>query len=296
MVRLRSRLAPRQATLGDPVIWTLSADLPASARPGKLLRGSTAPELDIRPPREARKEHSPDGDQRRALWSWPYQVRGFTLGQVALPLVRVPVAFGTARDTLYFPADTLAVDSLTRAATGTVLPDRGAIAPELRPIDYVVAGALVVVLLAILALILRAVRKRREAPVVAEPVETPEEALRRSLSELRAMGETLPRDGFYDRLSMAIRLYAGSVTGVSTRDRTTLEIVRELRALPDIPPDGLDAVRRALSRADLAKFARRGGAWDEALQVLELADRLPEQLPARPHPVEASPAAGLGGG
>jgi hypothetical protein len=60
-----------------------------------------------------------------------------------------------------------------------------------------------------------------------------------------------------------------------------MEIVRDLRAAGSVPPEGVDALRRALSRADLAKFARRGGGWDEALDVLDTAERLPERLPAR---------------
>ncbi len=261
---LKSAVSPRRATLGDPVEWTLSAELPESATPGKLLRDRDAAELDVRAPKEpgrAPAAKDPSRSEGRELWTWPYRVRGFALGKVALPAVRLPVAFGSRRDTLLFPADTLAIDSLTSAATGAVLPDRGPILPELRPVDYAVAGLLALVALAAIALL---------------------------IASLRARGEPLPRDEFYDRLSLALRDYAAAATGTTTRDRTTLEIVRELREREEAPPDGVDALRRALARADLAKFARRGGGWDEAVEALDLAERLPEKLPARTRTPEPS--------
>ena len=301
-ILLKSSVSPRRVTLGDPVVWTLAAELPASGRPGKLLRSRAAAELDVQPPRAPGSEPSrsatlagePAG---RTLWTWPYQIRGFGLGLIALPAVRLPVAFGTERDTLLFPADTLAVDSLTRAATGTVLPDRGPVTPELRPIDYGVAAGLLLVLLVAALLIVRAVRRRREQPAEVVPEEPPDEALRRALASLRAEGEPMARDAFYDRLSLAIRDYAAAATGITTRDRTTMEIVRDLRERSEVAPAGIDALRRALARADLAKFARRGGGWDEALDVIGLAERLPETLPARRPPAdEAEPTDRAGEG
>ncbi|HLQ65822.1 MAG TPA: hypothetical protein VK123_01165 [Candidatus Limnocylindrales bacterium] len=292
-VLLRSSVSPRRSTLGDPVVWTLSAELPASARPGKLLRGPTVPELDVRPPREG----EPERRDSRTLWSWPYQIRGFGLGRIALPAVRLPVEFGGTRDTLLFPADTLAVDSLTAAATGAVLPDRGPITPELRPIDYAVAGLLALLLLALIALAIRAVRRRRHPESrPAAPPEPPEAALRRVVADLRDRGERLARGEFYDRISLAVRDYAAAVTGITTRDRTTMEVVRDLEAKGGVPRDGIDALRRALARADLAKFARRGGGWEDALDVLELAHRLPERLPQRQEPpAHTRGGAGAGG-
>lgn len=296
-VVLKSSVSPRRVTLGDPSVWTLTADLPAGAVPGKLLRSAAAPELDLAAPKaprvEASRSSGTKGAADRAVYHWPYQIRGFGLGPIALPAVRLPVTYGTARDTLIFPADTLAVDSLTRAASGTVLPDRGPITPELRRVDYVVAAALLLLAIVAALLIARSIRRRRtrgEAPPV--PAEPPDVLLRRAIATLRAEGEPMPRDAFYDRLSFAIRDYAAAATGITTRDRTTMEIVRDLRAAGSVPPDGVDALRRALSRADLAKFARRGGGWDEALDVLDTAERLPERLPARPPAAAESGAAG----
>lgn len=287
--RLRSTVAPRRVTLGDPVRWTLAAEMPASVKPGRILRGRVAPELDLVPPKQAATRT--EGD--RVVTEWTYEACGFTLGRIALPLVLVPVQSGSMHDTLLFPADSLAVDSLTPAATGIVVPDRGPIAPKLRPVDYAVAGLGVLLLLAALLLGIRALRRRRAGPVApAAPPEPAETRLRRVIGELRAEGERLPRDRFYEILSLAIRDYAAAITAITTRDRTTAEIVRELRSRGDVPEEGIEALGRALARSDLAKFARRGGSWDEALDVVAIAERLPDRLPARPpEPPAAEPAA-----
>jgi hypothetical protein len=291
-VLLKSGVSPRRATLGDPVEWTLSAELPAAAAAGKILRDPRGTDRDVRPPKEpVRVPAAKDADrsEARQLYTWSYQIRAFALGKVPLPAMRLPVAFGARRDTLAFPADTVAIDSLTPAATGAVLPDRGPITPELRPVDYAVAGVIALVLVVAILLLVRAL-KRRRAPVAPEiPAEPADVLLRREVAALRERGEPLPRDEFYDRLSLAIRDYAAAVTGITTRDRTTLEIVRELRGRSGderASSEGVDALRRALARADLAKFARRGGGWDEAMEALDLAERLPEKLPAR---IEAPP-------
>ncbi|HEV8128826.1 MAG TPA: hypothetical protein VGQ14_04150 [Candidatus Eisenbacteria bacterium] len=294
---LKSGLAPRRATLGDPVEWTLSAELPAAAAPGKLLRDPRGTDLDVRPPKEP--VHTPAArdagrSESREIWTWSYRIRAFALGKVPLPAMRLPVAFGSLRDTLVFPADTVAIDSLTPAATGAVLPDRGPITPELRPVDYAVAGVIALVLLAAILLLMRALRRRRAPVAPAAPAEPPDVLLRREVTALRERGEPLPRDEFYDRLSLAIRDYAAAVTGITTRDRTTLEIVRELREREEASSEGVDALRRALARADLAKFARRGGGWDEAMEALDLAERLPEKLAVRTHAPEADAILGNG--
>jgi len=293
-ILLKSRVAPRRVTLGDPAAWTLTAELPVGAVPGKLLRAPIGPELDIVAPRAPVTETTHSGPNKRApdraVYHWPYQVRGFGLGAIALPTVLLPVTYGTSRDTLIFPADTLAVDSLTRAATGIVLPDRGPITPELRPVDYAVLGGLLLLLIVAAFLIVRAIRRRRQRdqePV--RPADPPDVLLRRAIAALRAEGEPMARDTFYDRLSLAVRDYAAAVTGITTRDRTTMEIVRDLQTRTGVAKDGIDALRRALTRADLAKFARRGGGWDEALEVLDTAERLPERLPAAPPPAPAAP-------
>ncbi|HEX7079076.1 MAG TPA: hypothetical protein VF363_11700 [Candidatus Eisenbacteria bacterium] len=295
--RVTSRLTPRRVTLGDPVRWTLAAELPAAARPHALLRDSAAASLDVGPflPPETRREGN------RAIWTWVAPVRGFDLGDVALPAARLALFVGATPDTIAFPLDTLAVDSLTAASSGQVVPDRGALPTELRPIDYVVAGLLAALAAAALWLLVRAIgrarARRRAAAAFPEKAEPPSLRLRRELDVLRAEGAALPRDRFYDRLSAAVRDYAAAVTGVPARDRTTRELTRELAARADVTRDAIDALARALDRADLARFARRGGGWEEALATIAEADRLPERLPdPTPAPSATASAAAAAGG
>jgi len=198
-------------------------------------------------------------------------------------LARIGVSGKGVLDSLVFPPDTLAVDSLTQARADSLLPDRGPVPTELRPIDYAVAGGLLLLALALLWFAIAAVRRararKRNLLVAAEVPVLPAETYRLALAALRDAGETLSLDLFYERLSGAIRDYAGAVTGVPARDRTTTEIERELVAGGSVSREGVDALASALRRADLAKFARRAGGWDEARAALAEAERLPERLP-----------------
>ena len=58
-------------------------------------------------------------------WTWKHEVRGFDLGAIALPAARIAVTGKGVLDSLVFPPDTLAVDSLTHARADSLLPDRG---------------------------------------------------------------------------------------------------------------------------------------------------------------------------
>jgi hypothetical protein len=210
-----------------------------------------------------------------------------------MPAVRLPVEGNTVRDTLLFPPDTLVIDSLSQAATDSVLPDRGAAPTELRPIDYVVAALLTLIGIALAGLVAGAIlgarRRKRAAAAAKEVPEPPASALRRALAALRQEGAALPGDVFYDRLSSAIRDYAAAVTGVPARDRTTTEIEAELKTRGGMPRDGVEALVDALRRADLAKFARSAGAWEDAVAAIKEARRLPERLVDAPQKRPAEP-------
>ena len=286
--RLRSEVSPRRATLGDPVRWTLIAELPKSVTPGPLVLDSAGTGLEVKP------RSVPHGGEatNAGRWTWTQDVRGFDLGSLPLPAARISVSGRGVRDSLFFPPDTLAIDSLTQARADSLLPDRGPVPTELRPIDYAVAAALLLAALAILWATIAAVRRARDKKrdllaVAAAPVPA-DEAYRLALAALRETGETLSFDVFYERLSGAIRDYAAAVTGVPARDRTTTEIEREVKATGAVGRDGTDALVSALRRADLVKFARIRGGWDEARAALSEAERLPERLPP-PVPVTTPP-------
>ncbi len=296
--RLRSRVEPHRVTLGDRAVWHLSADLPPRSTAGAPLRDPADSSLDV-------TVRDPAGAFRREgglRWGYALDLRGFTLGAIPLPLVRLPVRVGAENDTLDFPPDTLFVDSLTQASTGDVQPDRGPLPTELRPIDIAVAVAAGLVALALIAwiaiLVRNAIRRRKgvAAPEPAAPPEAPESILLRELGRLREVAASLPRDQFYDGLSLALRAYATAVTGVPALDLTTTELARELGREPLVDENGRDSLVRALRRSDLAKFARREDPLAEAREALEeaaaLAGRLlrpPPTPPTTPSPSSQSP-------
>jgi hypothetical protein len=161
-------------------------------------------------------------------------VRGYDIGRVPLPRVRLAAYAAGTIDTLEFPPDTLYVDSLTPAMSGSVEPDRGPVPTELRPTDYVVeiVGALLAIAGIVVAVWFyrRAKRRSQTAGEAALAPEPPEVVFLRSIESLRAEVGSLSRDRFYDRLSLAIRVYVAAVTGVPALDRTTGELERELLA------------------------------------------------------------------
>jgi hypothetical protein len=286
---LKSQVEPARVTLGDRAVWRLTAELSIAAVPGTLLR--EAPEdsaLEITPtgsPRSFRRES-------KLTWSASFEARGFDIGRLPLPRALLPTILDGVRDTLEFPPDTLFVDSLTPAMTGSVEPDRGPLPTELRPIDYVV-GALAALLL--VALVVAAVRLLRGArtrggaePAAGVTPEAPETVFIRAIDSLRGEVGSLARDRFYDKLSLAVRTYVAAVTGVTALDMTTWELERELSDRGDVRREAVAAVGRMLRRSDLAKFARQEDPLAEAASALDeaaaLAGRLRPEAPSAPSP------------
>ncbi|HEU4725143.1 MAG TPA: hypothetical protein VFU59_07585 [Candidatus Eisenbacteria bacterium] len=295
-VVVRSEATPRRVTLGDPVVWTLTASLPPSAAPSAVLLDSVPPALDIAPKGEPTLRNTRGG----VTWSRRYDVKGFDLGAIALPGARLSVRVASPDgaafpDTLAFPPDSIAVDSLTPAATGATAPDRGPIDPGLRPIDWAVAGVVALVVAILLVLLVRRWNRRRARPDVVEPVEPPEPRFARALESLRAEGPTLARDAFHERLSDAIRRYVGDVTGIDTIDLTTRELDREMKRSARTRPEAAAEIVRILRRSDLVKFARRADAWDEARALLEDAAKLSGTVAVAAPPSSAPAAPGTPG-
>jgi len=284
-VLVRSEVSPRRVTLGDPVVWTLTATVPRKCEP-EAIRLDPAPaslELvprgapNVRPGRDA------------YVWSRRYDLRGFDLGPIALPTavlgVRVRAGNGAvSTDEIPFPADTLVVDSLTQSASGALSPDRGPLDPGLRPVDLGIAATLALLVLGAIIVLLARWRHRRERPGPAIPVEPPEVAFERAMESLRREGATLARGAFHDQLSEAIREYVAATTGVDALDLTTRELERELKRSGRARPEAAAEVARILRRSDLVKFAKRADVWEEAKALLDDAARLAGAVAPAPTP------------
>jgi hypothetical protein len=296
-VSVRSDLAPKRATLGDLVLWTLTATLPEGTEPGALRLDPGDPALEIVPRASATRR----AKGATIVWERRFEVRGFGLGSFALPAAALPVRRGSGdeaiTDSLLFPPDSLGVDSLTTASTGDLDPDRGPIDPGPRPVDLAVAAGLALVLLAAVVAASALWRKRRRRVEAAPPPIPPETTYLEAIASLERDGADLPRDAFHERLSDAIRRYVGAVAGVDAMDRTTRELEGELRASRRARPEAVAEVGRILRRSDLVKFARREDAWTEARALLDDARRLAGSVAPAPPPSPApeTPPAPAGG-
>jgi hypothetical protein len=265
-VRLRSELSPARGTLGDRVVWNLSVSLDTGAKPETALVDSPSASLEM----DASKGAVAKAEGGRIKWSREYVLRPFDLGALTLPRATLPVVVAGRIDTLEFPRDTLFVDSLTQAAGGAIRPDRGPIQTPLRPVDYIVAGIVALVIAALAAFLIRAwVRARgRKVTVSAPEPDPPEKTFEHALDALEGEVATLPRDVFYERLAQALRAYAASVTQAPAPDLTTAELDRALARDPVVSTKGREALIATLRRADLAKFARFEDEVAEAKGIL----------------------------
>jgi hypothetical protein len=275
-VKLRSELVPARGTLGDRIAWRLTASLGPGIQARTPLVAKPPESLDL----DASKAGALTAERSGSVWSREYILRGFDLGAIALPQAALAVTVAGKPDTLEFPPDTLFVDSLTAAATGTLRPDRGAITPPLRPVDYAVLASLALLLVAgiVYAILLLKRRRRAETAAVPLPPEPPEAALDRSLEKLEAELAGLPRDVFYERLSLALRAYAAAAASVPAPDLTTAELDRELARHARVIKEGRENLIGTLRRADLAKFGRFEDEESEARSILRQARSISGRL------------------
>jgi hypothetical protein len=273
-VRLKSELSPARGTLGDPIAWRLTATLGEGARAGAVILEPAPSSLEL-------DSAGVSASAGAGAWARAYTLRGFDIGAIPLPRAQIPVTAADRTDTLEFPRDTLFVDSLTQTATGTLRPDRGPIAPPLRPVDIAVAAGATLLLLALVVFLIRLWlhgRRRKEVAEAPAPPEPPEVLLARSLDALERDVATLERDVFYERLAQALRVYAAAATGVPATDLTTTELDRELSRRPGVSAEGQEALIAALRRADLAKFARYRDEESEARSIVRQARSVPGKL------------------
>jgi hypothetical protein len=296
--RLRSELRPARTTLGEIVTWRLTVETPARRSHVRLsvaASDSTIEVGEMSTPSPGARLRTPTIGRERDTWRFERMVRAFDLGPRPLPAAVALIAEGTRVDSLCFPPDTLFVDSLTAGPRDEVDPDRGPLPVDLRPIDRIVAvaGTLLLALFVVAAFWLGRRRWVRAREVAAGPQpEPPAARYLRALDALRGEVGRLPRDAFYDRLSMAVRAFVEETTGVPAPERTTRELIGALAARGLAPPGTLAAIRDLLERADLAKFARIEDETAAALQALEQARSLAAALapPSGPAPASTTTA------
>ena len=114
------------------------------------------------------------------------------------------------------------------------------------------------------------IRRRRGPPVLA-PIDPREHALA-ELDRLRASGAPADVEAFSAGVSGILREFAAQVDPRLGTDLTTAELLDHLRRTGAREED-VESVARALTHADLAKFARRRPAPEGALADWEAARR-----------------------
>ncbi len=127
---------------------------------------------------------------------------------------------------------------------------------------------------------------RSLAPPPPPPYEEAKAALHR-LAERKLLekGETLP---FYEALANIMKRYAGRSYDVAYLERTTFEILHDLRA-SRLPHEAYQELRAVLEASDLVKFARVLPDRGESERTLATAESCVERTrPAPPAPAEST--------
>ncbi len=133
------------------------------------------------------------------------------------------------------------------------------------PVAYAIAGATLVLALALLGVWL--VRGR----ILARQL-TPKERAQQALEALRSSGA-----GSYEfgvRASDILRSYIRDQYGVDATTRTSIEFLHALRDNPVFDENERASLAAFLEASDLLKFARAEAARDEITQLFDTASRL----------------------
>jgi hypothetical protein len=217
-------------------------------------------------PRAAESPVTADLPGGRRRWRQTYRLTPMQVGDVplSLPAVRaLPGGSGEPQEVTWPPVTVRVTTTVPRADVDEA---RGVTPPEELPppepwLDrrFVIGLAAVLVAGSLLALVWW-----WRQPRPAEPP-TPEVAALSDLERLAGIDEFGPAAAA--DLDGVLRRYLEARYRVPTRERTTAELLREMRQTTR-PPEQLDAWQALLERCDLAKFARAdfsAAAWAEAI-------------------------------
>lgn len=229
-----------------------------------------------------------------------YEVTTFALDTARIPALPVQVVAGA--DTI-----TLATRPLQVAVTSTVPPDAQGVR-DLAPLATFPGPRWPWVLLALVAIVLVAGliylwrhRAEDDAPVPPSPRTTPQQppyeaAVQRlnTLEQHTDWSDPSALEVFFVEVSMTLRRYVAARLDVAALERTTDELIRDLRRRTVLPTEAVDLLDDVLTRADLVKFADKRPTGREGHAALDTArttlDALERALPDPPAP-EDSPTA-----
>jgi hypothetical protein len=260
--RVIAAIDSSSVTVGDPILLTLSFEL------GRFEKFDLENAVRLLEPFSPRPLPTPNDEDGR---SWPisarFELRLFRVGEYQIPAL--PVTYIAASgDTATFSSQPIDLEVVSVREDGEIVPS------DIRPpreisggIPLWLAGALVAgTAIGIVGLVYWLSTRSRGTPEPdpEPPVDFAAEFVRIAGMGLLAKGETKQ---FYSLLADNLRRFLHITLEVETMERTTDEIVADLRAHPAVDQRALGNVEDFLRTADLVKFAKYAPATSSALRV-----------------------------
>lgn len=289
--RLRVEIDRDEVLVGDPIRLLAIAE-PSGDRLARFAEtGGLLGDFEATPLAAPRIAGAPPGTAVLQL-----ELRTFDAGELSLPPIEAifEPRGGGAAVSLASDAIPITVEGVLPASVDAVGGEPGANevrpSPELRPLKPAVALeaprewiwwlaslAATVILLAGGGLLL-VLRRAPAAPLAPGP---------RAIAELDRLAASLPPPGdapgtrrFWESLSVVAREWLERRWSLSTRDRTTREIVASIRGDGRLADEVVRPLERILRDADLAKFAGALPGTDAAAEAITSLRRIIEQADA----------------
>lgn len=259
--------------------------------PGVDLPALPADKLTFAPfeVRDAARTTLPSEGERRKI-RYTFKLAPYEEGQLKIPAASFPYKIS---DNVEKVARSTEVTVDVARVVGTKDDKQGEIRDlkkaEVSPVPTILyAAGAVALLLGLLLLrgLVRSLRYKRMVTVVEPPLPPFEHALRElARLERERLPEQDRHEEYYDRLTATMRGYLSWRYNVPMLERTSSEILTDLRRLEIIPADQFGELKRILEEGDLVKFARFGPPAETCDSRLVTARELLEfARPAAPDP------------
>lgn len=290
-IRLRYEVDPREIRIGDRLRYEITTRFPSNVKPVPL-----DPATDFGPfelvdfaTGEIRRRTETENEQRHTLY-----LTTFSTGTVSISsfTVSFETADGSRIDAPIEAVDIQVISLLEKHGDeGGLRPVKGFFTFRSYAWLWAVVGILAMGALA--WAVVRFVRTRRgDAGGAGVPPRPPEEAIWDLLHELEK--SDLIEQGrikeYYSRLSTGLRQYIEGRYGFPALDRTTSEILGEIRAR-NLDSSLRARLKRVLESSDLVKFARFTPGDEEIDADVELIKRIVTETTPKPEPDPEKPEA-----
>lgn len=256
-------VAPREATVGDPLAATIVVDAPAGSTIEEGAIGSELGPFTVL----AGSWKQGDAAAGRTKWTWTGSVAAYETGDLTLPALSIPLVSpggpGVARteSAAIRIKSVLPPEDPKKAAEPADLKPPASIDPDFTVLKKALA---VVGLLLLAAGVAWWLHRRYASRLAAVPPPTDPfhrvpphvwvyEELKRLLD--RRLAEEGKIDLFFSELSRILKQYLSGRYRVDLMERTTAELPPPLLQA-GAPHDAVRAARALLERCDLVKFAR----------------------------------------